>query len=535
MRGDGCVNRQHRAPIRALVADARLRPSRRSRRRSPTVCARCKLALIEDAAESLGSLYKGRHTGNLGRVSALSFNGNKIVTTGGGGAVLTNDAALGKRAKHLTTTARVPHRWNFIHDEVGYNYRLPNINAALGCAQLEQLPGIVAAQAAARRRAIAAPSPAWPACASSREPAGTTSNYWLNAIVLDAGRRRPRATRCSSALNDAGIMARPVWTLMHRLPMYAACPRMRLAVAEHIERRLINLPSSASWAPEAVAKRRICVVTGSRAEYGLLYWVMHDLRADAGRSSCSSSSPACTSSPEFGLTVRGDRSATASPSTRASRCCCRATRRSAIAKSIGLGVDRLRRRASSSLQPDSCCRARRPLRDPRRRAGRPGAQAFRVAHIAGGDTTEGAFDEAIRHAITKMAHLHFVDQRVRHGACASSARTRSASSSSAARARPPRAAPLLDRDGSSRRSAASSGSESAGHLPPGDLEPTTAERSSANCWRRSTSWPTTSDRASRSRTPTPAAARSSQLIDAWVAPRSERVQGIRLARASCAI
>lgn len=237
-----CVNRRTRAPIRALVVmhvfghpadlDA-----------IDAVARRWNLVLIEDAAESLGSTYHGRHTGHLGRLSALSFNGNKVVTTGGGGAVLTNDAALGRHAKHLTTTARVPHRWNFIHDEVGYNYRLPNLNAALGCAQLERLPDMVARkrQLAARYDAAFA---AVPGLRFLREPAGTTSNYWLNAIVLD---RADLATRDAllTRLNDAGYMSRPVWTLMHRLPMYAACPRADLTVAEQMEACVINLPSSA--------------------------------------------------------------------------------------------------------------------------------------------------------------------------------------------------------------------------------------------------------------------------------------------------
>ena len=179
----------------------------------------------------------------LGLVSALSFNGNKIVTTGGGGAVLTHDAALAKRAKHLTTTARTPHRWSFLHDEVGFNYRLPNINAALGCAQLERLPDMIAR----KRRLAARYSEALAGIdgvAFLREPPGSSSNYWLNAIVLDAARERWR-DGLLTALNDEGYMSRPVWTLMHTLPMYAACPRMDLVVAERLEARIVNLPSSA--------------------------------------------------------------------------------------------------------------------------------------------------------------------------------------------------------------------------------------------------------------------------------------------------
>ena len=207
------------------------------------VARRWNLVLIEDAAESLGSSYRGTHTGNVGRISALSFNGNKVVTTGGGGAVLTNDPALGRRAKHLTTTARVPHRWNFVHDEVGYNYRLPNINAALGCAQLEQLPSLLARKRALAER-YAAAFAGMPGVRFVREPAGTRGNYWLNAIVLDDG-DASRRDAVLQALNDANYMSRPLWTLMHRLPMYQACERSPLPVAERLEACLINLPSSA--------------------------------------------------------------------------------------------------------------------------------------------------------------------------------------------------------------------------------------------------------------------------------------------------
>lgn len=202
------------------------------------------IAVVEDAAESLGSTYKGQAVGSQARLAALSFNGNKIVTTGGGGAILTNDEDLGRRAKHITTTAKLPHKWAFVHDEVGFNYRLPNLNAALGCAQLEQLDGFLASKrrlAAAYQRAFAGV----PGVKFSREPEATTSNYWLNAVLLDEAHADLRDD-VLTALNAAGFGARPAWTLMHRLPMFAACPRGELRVAESIERRLINLPSSAS-------------------------------------------------------------------------------------------------------------------------------------------------------------------------------------------------------------------------------------------------------------------------------------------------
>jgi perosamine synthetase len=200
-----------------------------------------RLALVEDAAESLGSYYKGEHTGVLGTVGALSFNGNKIITTGGGGAVVTKDAALTQRAKHLTTTARLPHRWSFIHDEIGYNYRMPNLNAALGCAQLEQLAALVAKKRGLAAR-YAAAFAGVPGLRVFSEPAFAKSNYWLNALVLDEAQALKR-DEILELTNARGIHTRPVWTLMHRLPMFSACPRMELAAAESLERRIVCLPS----------------------------------------------------------------------------------------------------------------------------------------------------------------------------------------------------------------------------------------------------------------------------------------------------
>lgn len=242
-RVDGrCVNRATGRVIRALVV-MHVFGHPADLEALDALAARWGLVLVEDAAESLGSFYQGRHTGNVGRVSALSFNGNKVVTTGGGGAVLTNDPVLGRRAKHLTTTARVAHRWNFLHDEVGYNYRLPNLNAALGCAQLEQLPGLLE-----RKRVLAgryAQAFAGVAGVSMlREPPQTRGNFWLNALMLESPDEL-RRDAVLAALNEAGYMSRPVWRLMHRLPMYSACPRMDLPVAESLEARVINLPSSA--------------------------------------------------------------------------------------------------------------------------------------------------------------------------------------------------------------------------------------------------------------------------------------------------
>jgi perosamine synthetase len=217
------------------------------------VCARHGLPLVEDAAEALGSTWRGRHCGTFGTVGTLSFNGNKVVTTGGGGAVLTNDLAIGKRAKHLSTTAKVAHPWLYEHDEVGFNYRLPNLNAALGCAQLEQLPRFVTEKrrlAAAYARAFASVE----RVAFVSEPPGGCSNYWLNAILLEASESLATRDAVLERLNGANFMARPAWTLIHRLVPYASAPRMvDLSVSERIEQTLINLPSSPRLARSGTA------------------------------------------------------------------------------------------------------------------------------------------------------------------------------------------------------------------------------------------------------------------------------------------
>lgn len=205
------------------------------------VAARYRLVLVEDAAESLGSYYKGRHTGPLGAIGALSFNGNKVITTGGGGAVVTRDAGHAARAKHLTTTARLAHRWSFLHDEVGYNYRMPNLNAALGCAQMEALPGLVARKRALAERYVRAFAGV-PGVRIFREPEFASSNYWLNVLLLEEGAAAKR-DEILELTNARQIHTRPVWTPMHKLPMYAACPKMDLPVVESLERRIVCLPS----------------------------------------------------------------------------------------------------------------------------------------------------------------------------------------------------------------------------------------------------------------------------------------------------
>lgn len=242
MRGGVCINKATGRAIRAVVpmhtfghpadiADI------------VDVARDFGLAVVEDAAESLGSFVGGRHTGTFGLVGTLSFNGNKIITTGGGGALITNDTALARRAKHITTTAKLPHRWEFQHDEIGFNYRLPNINAALGVAQLEQLPRLIEAKRHLSERYRAA----FADVASAqivREPAGCRSNYWLQTLLLDEAAADQRDA-ILSATNDAGLMTRPSWNLMHTLPAFRDCPRAELPVATSLARRVVNLPSSA--------------------------------------------------------------------------------------------------------------------------------------------------------------------------------------------------------------------------------------------------------------------------------------------------
>lgn len=202
-----------------------------------------KLLLIEDAAESLGSYYNRRHTGTFGLLGTLSFNGNKVITTGGGGAILTNDERIADHAKQLTTTAKKPHRWEYMHDEVGYNFRMPNLNAALGCAQLEQLPDFLASKRRLTERYLKVFADV-PHVTLMTEPTGCRSNYWLQTLLLDETVADLRDA-ILEATNDAGLMTRPAWTLMHYLPAYQQCPRAPLPVAESLARRIINIPSSA--------------------------------------------------------------------------------------------------------------------------------------------------------------------------------------------------------------------------------------------------------------------------------------------------
>ena len=198
-----------------------------------------QIPVIEDAAESLGSYVGNRHTGTFGLVSAFSFNGNKTVTCGGGGALITNDDAIGKRAKHVSTTAKVPHPYEFFHDEIGFNYRMPNLNAALACAQLEQLTEILRGKRVLAENYIEFFKDS--NITFKQEPKGTTSNYWLNAIQLEDLDTRNTFLK---ATNESGVMTRPIWTLMSKLPMFKDCERDDLKNSIWLEERIINLPSS---------------------------------------------------------------------------------------------------------------------------------------------------------------------------------------------------------------------------------------------------------------------------------------------------
>lgn len=203
------------------------------------VCDEFGIPVVEDAAESLGSYVGGQHTGTFGKLATLSFNGNKVITTGGGGMIITDDASIARRAKHLTTTAKVPHPYEFVHDEIGYNYRMPNLNAALGCAQMETLPRMLEIKSDV-------------ACSYRdffegtdidfvQARAGTTANHWLNAIVLDSEAIRDAFLQYT---NEQGVMTRPIWRLMSRLEMFKDCQHDGLENSHWLEARVVNLPSS---------------------------------------------------------------------------------------------------------------------------------------------------------------------------------------------------------------------------------------------------------------------------------------------------
>ncbi|WP_368747783.1 LegC family aminotransferase [Enterobacter cancerogenus] len=234
----GCVHRETRQVVRAVVPMHTFgHPVELDE--LIAVCQKWRIVLVEDAAESLGSFYKGKHTGTLGEYGALSFNGNKIITTGGGGMVFCRSPEAGVRAKHVTTTAKVPHPYEFYHDEPGFNYRMPNLNAALGCGQMERLDSFLK-----QKRDLAQRYEAFFADSEFnfvKEPDYAQSNYWLNAVICENLDARDAML---AEMNDAKVMVRPIWKLMHRLPMFEKAMRDDLKNSEQIEARLINIPSS---------------------------------------------------------------------------------------------------------------------------------------------------------------------------------------------------------------------------------------------------------------------------------------------------
>jgi perosamine synthetase len=203
------------------------------------ICNRWNIALVEDAAESLGSYFKNKHTGTYGKVGVFSFNGNKTITCGGGGAIITDDEQLSARAKHLTTQAKVPHQWEFNHDEIGYNFRMPNLNAALACAQLEQLDQFIE-----NKRELAEFYKIYFSNSDLKfisEPKDSKANYWLNSILLPNLDQRNKFLDYS---NNNGVMTRPVWELMTKLPMFKQCQSDELINSKWLSERLVNIPSS---------------------------------------------------------------------------------------------------------------------------------------------------------------------------------------------------------------------------------------------------------------------------------------------------
>jgi len=234
----GTINKHTKKPIKAVVPMHTFgHPCRIEE--IVSVCEKYHIPVIEDAAESMGSLYKGKHTGTFGKLGILSFNGNKIITTGGGGMILTNDDEVGNRLKHITTQAKIPHRWEYIHDFVGYNYRMPNINAALGVAQMENLELFVE-----NKRALAQKYAKYFESVGIdffTEPVNCRSNYWLNAILLKNKTERDKFLEYT---NDNGIMTRPIWELINRLEMFKDCQVGNIENAEWLADRVVNIPSS---------------------------------------------------------------------------------------------------------------------------------------------------------------------------------------------------------------------------------------------------------------------------------------------------
>jgi len=233
-----CINKKTKKWIKACVPMHTFgHPCRIDEIRQ--ICDAWNITLVEDAAESLGSFYKGQHTGTFGKLSAFSFNGNKIITSGGGGVIVTDDESLAKRAKHLTTTAKVPHKWEYTHDSIGYNYRMPNLNAALLVAQMENLDSFLE-----NKRELAKLYDAFfkeNKIAFIQEPSEASSNYWLQAVILKDSEERDMFLDYT---NSNGVMTRPIWTLMNKLEMFKGSQCSDLSNALWLEARVVNIPSS---------------------------------------------------------------------------------------------------------------------------------------------------------------------------------------------------------------------------------------------------------------------------------------------------
>jgi aminotransferase in exopolysaccharide biosynthesis len=238
VNNEKCINKKTGRQIRAVIPMHTFgHPTRIDKIKE--ICDKYALMMIEDAAESLGSFYQGKHTGTFGKAAILSFNGNKLVTTGGGGMVITDDESIANRIRYLSTTAKRPHRWEFYHDEVGYNLRMPSLNAAVGLAQLEYFDTILSN----KRETAVLYKDFFDSLGVKfiTEPIDAKSNYWLNATLFDDRSERDAFLEYS---NDNGVQTRPAWTLLHKLPPYRNCQHAETPNAEYIEDRLVNIPSS---------------------------------------------------------------------------------------------------------------------------------------------------------------------------------------------------------------------------------------------------------------------------------------------------
>jgi perosamine synthetase len=241
IQNDVCINKKTRRPITAIIP-VHIFGHPCKIEEIFEVAKKYKIEVVEDAAESLGSFYKIKHTGTFGKLGIISFNGNKIITTGGGGMIVTDVEELALQAKHLTTTAKVPHKWDYVHDQIGYNYRMPNLNAAFGCAQLKQLPKLLQSKRVLFERYCEQFS-GLDGIRLLNEPTGCSSNYWLQTIVLDKPDEELRNI-ILTGLNEAGVMSRPAWTGLHKLEHFEECPIMDMTVVNSLEKRIINIPSS---------------------------------------------------------------------------------------------------------------------------------------------------------------------------------------------------------------------------------------------------------------------------------------------------